>query len=63
MGKPVASAFLPTYARVLSLVTDGISYNAVARLLNAEGVPTARHGRWYASTVKAIVESEIAKGL
>jgi hypothetical protein len=35
---------------------NGYSFNAIARLLNGDGVPTARGGReWYAQTVKQIV--------
>lgn len=62
MGRPVDPAFLDTYRQVVKLAKRG-SYNSVARTLNDKGVPTARGGKWYASTVKAIVESETAKGL
>jgi hypothetical protein len=42
----------------------GKSLNAIAVALNAEGVPTAQGGKWYASTVAHIVRSvEIDKEL
>lgn len=62
-GRAVESDFLPTYERVLSMHAAGDSLNAIARTLNAESVPTARGGKWYASTVRAIVSSETAKSL
>lgn len=63
MGRSVDKAFLPTYQRVLSLHADGESLNAIARMLNSEDVPTAKGGKWYPSTVRAIVTSETAKAL
>lgn len=62
-GREVAADFLPTYRRVLALSAQGMSLNAIARTLNDEGVPTAKGGKWYASTVRAIVMSETAKSL
>ncbi len=41
--------------RILSRWRAGGSYLAIARNLNAEGVPTKRGGRWHASTVRGIV--------
>ncbi|MBD8477703.1 recombinase family protein [Microbacterium sp. CFBP 8794] len=37
--------------------------NVIARTLNDENVATAKGGKWYPSTVRAIVTSETAKGL
>ncbi|MGN7965057.1 recombinase family protein [Microbacterium sp. 22179] len=62
-GREVAAEFLATYRRVLTMHSGGESMNAIARTLNAEGVPTAKGGKWYASTVRAIVTSETAKAL
>ena len=62
-GRVVDPAFKPTYSRVLAMVEQGTSYNAIARTLNTEGVATARGGNWYASTVRAMVTSETAKTL
>lgn len=63
MGRSVAADFLPTYRRVLAMHADGESLNAIARMLNSEDVPTAKGGKWYPSTVRAIVTSETAKAL
>lgn len=63
MGRSVAPEFLPTYRRVLALHSEGESLNAIARLLNNEGVPTSKGGKWYPSTVRAIITSETAKAL
>jgi len=60
-GREVAAEFLPTYRRVLDMHRDGGSLNAIARTLNAEAVPTANGGTWYASTVRAIITSETAR--
>jgi len=62
-GRRVDSAFLPTYRDVLAMVERGDSYNSIARSLNADGIATAAGGKWYASTIKAIVSSEAAKRL
>ncbi|MEZ3156671.1 recombinase family protein [Microbacterium sp. BWR-S6Y] len=37
--------------------------NAIARTLNDEAVPTARGGKWHASTVRAVLTSETAEAL
>lgn len=62
-GREVAADFLPTYRRVLAMHAEGESLNGIARALNAEGIPTAKGGTWYASTVRAMVTSETAKRL
>lgn len=62
-GREVATDFLPTYRRVLRMHAAGETFNAIARTLNAEGVPTARRKTWYASTVRAIITSETARCL
>ena len=62
-GREVAADFLPTYRRVLAMHADGQTLNAIARVLNAEGVSTARGGTWHASTVRAIVTSVTARQL
>jgi DNA invertase Pin-like site-specific DNA recombinase len=36
---------------------EGKSLNAIAAALNEEGVPTAKRGRWYASTISHVVRS------
>lgn len=62
-GREVAAEFLPTYRRILDMHAAGQSYNAIALQLDAEGVPTARGGKWAAATVRRVVTSETAKRL
>jgi len=62
-GRTVAPEFVDTYKLVLKLVKKGKSMNSIATYLNDTGVPSARGGRWYASTIKAIITSETAKAL
>jgi len=47
---------LDTVRRILDLWSRGVSLRAMARSLNADSVPTKRGGRWYASTVKGVVD-------
>ena len=61
-GREVAPEFMDTYKLVLRLVKKQ-SMNAVAKHLNDKGIATARGGKWYASTIKAMVTSETAKTL
>lgn len=60
-GRTVDADFLPTYQRVLSMRADGMSMNRIAATLNAEGVPTARGGKWASFTIKRMLDSETAK--
>jgi DNA invertase Pin-like site-specific DNA recombinase len=62
-GREVAADFLPVYRRVLDLHAAGASLNGIAATLNVEGVATAKGGKWYASTVRAIVTSKTAQAL
>lgn len=48
-----------TIARVRGLHDAGMSLNAIAASLNAEGVP-ARGARWHATTIMRIVRREVA---
>lgn len=62
LGRP---STLP--AEVVAEIVDawraGVSINAIARELTARAVPTARGGvKWYASTVKAVLDGQDAAG-
>jgi len=35
----------------------------IARELNEKGIPTARGGKWYAGTIKYILENSLYKGM
>lgn len=52
-----------TRQRIISDHQAGVSMNRLAVNFNAEGVPTATGGKWYASTIKAVLTSETAKRL
>jgi DNA invertase Pin-like site-specific DNA recombinase len=43
--------------RIAAERAAGKSLRTIADALNAESVPTARGARWYASTVRAVLES------
>lgn len=44
--------------RILDEVAAGVSYNEVARRLNKDGIKSSRGGRWYAASVKNVVEQD-----
>jgi DNA invertase Pin-like site-specific DNA recombinase len=56
LGRPVEQD-AGTMARISLERTEGRSLRAIAGDLNAEQVPTARNGRWHASTVKSVLAS------
>jgi DNA invertase Pin-like site-specific DNA recombinase len=56
LGRPVELADDVRH-RIAAERADGRSLRAIGDDLNAEAVPTARGGRWYASTVRAVLES------
>jgi DNA invertase Pin-like site-specific DNA recombinase len=60
-GRVVADEHLPVYRRILELHDAGTSMSSIARMLNDDGTPTARGGKWYQSTIKAVLTSETAK--
>jgi len=52
-----------TVRRIFALrKKDGRSLHDIARTLNAENVPTARGGKWYAGTVRYILENAVYSG-
>lgn len=57
LGRPVT---LPDEVRdriVAMRNDDAMTYRAIATTLDADGVPTARGGRWYPSTVAGVCRS------
>jgi len=54
---------LPAYRRALALRAEVMTLRGIVDQLNAEGIQTARGGSWHASTVRAMLTSETAKGL
>lgn len=52
-GRAVSGPGLSTdvRSRLAVMRSEGLTYTAIADRLNTEGVPTARRGRWYPSTV------------
>lgn len=48
--------------RVVAIRASGMTLRAVASALNAEGVPTARGGRWHGSTVRSVCSSVALDG-
>lgn len=63
VGRSADPAMLDTYRRIMSMHAEGQSLNSIAQTLSAEGVPTARGGKWAAATVRRVVLSETAKTL
>lgn len=53
ISRPAAPS--PIVERVRKLYSEGHGFTAIARLLDAEGVPTARGGAWQASTIQSIL--------
>jgi DNA invertase Pin-like site-specific DNA recombinase len=56
LGRPVELAEDVRH-RIAAERAEGESFRAIADRLNAEQVPTARGGRWHASTVRAVMDS------
>jgi site-specific DNA recombinase len=51
-----------TIRRIYSMRHQGMSYRAIADVLNGEGIPTKRGGRWYAGTVRYILDNPKYRG-
>jgi DNA invertase Pin-like site-specific DNA recombinase len=63
LGRP-ASLPMEVRRRIVEACRNGASYSAVARDLNADGVPTAQGGaKWYPATVRALVNSQEAESI
>jgi hypothetical protein len=48
--------------RIMLQRSSGRSYANIAQDLNKDGIPTQNGKKWYASTVKNIVDATIAEG-
>jgi DNA invertase Pin-like site-specific DNA recombinase len=46
-----------TVKRMIDLRGEGLTLRAIAETLTAEGIPTARGGKWEAATVRAVLNS------
>jgi DNA invertase Pin-like site-specific DNA recombinase len=63
-GKVARLAPTDVHARIVALAADGMNAAAIARLLDADGVPTPNGGRrWYPSTVRRMIASARLQGL
>lgn len=51
-----------TILTIFAMHQRGESLNGIARTLNRDKVPTARGGKWYARTVKYILENQVYSG-
>ena len=49
--------------RIYSLRRQRKGYKAIADVMNQDGVPTKRGGKWYAATVRYILDNPKYKGL
>jgi len=56
LGRPVTLSE-DVRTRIAEAHRNGGTYAGIARTLNEENVPTARGGKWYASTVVKVLES------
>jgi DNA invertase Pin-like site-specific DNA recombinase len=56
LGRPVTMSE-DLRQRIAEAHRAGGTFSGIARQLNAEGVPTARGGRWHASTVVKVIQS------
>jgi len=59
LGRPIE---LPQHIRqrIANEYTSGASLRTIASGLTADGVSTARGGKWHASTIKAVLDSVAA---
>jgi DNA invertase Pin-like site-specific DNA recombinase len=58
----IDEATSPIVRRVYSLYLDGLGDHAIAKLLNEEGVPSLKGGRWAQSHIKSMLTNVTYKG-
>jgi site-specific DNA recombinase len=51
-----------TIRRIYAMRQQGMSYRVIADVLNSEGIPTKRGGKWYAGTVRYILDNPKYRG-
>ena len=51
-----------TIRHIYTMRQQGMSYRAIADVLNGDGIPTKRGGRWYAGTVRYILDNPKYRG-
>lgn len=56
------SAEVPVVRRIYSAAEAGVSLSAIARDLNADGVPTVKGGRWTRATVQGMLTNPVYVG-
>lgn len=61
-GLRVVAEEAETVRRIYTLRKQGLKLQEIANLLNAEGVPTKRGGRWYPGTVRYILDNPKYQG-
>lgn len=61
-GLAVAPEEAETVRLIYTLRRQGMSYHAIANQLNSAGIPTKRGGRWYAATVRYILDNPKYQG-
>jgi DNA invertase Pin-like site-specific DNA recombinase len=59
LGRPVQLG-AEIRERIASMRSSGAGWTEIANTLNADGVPTARGGAWFPSTVRNVVERSLA---
>lgn len=55
LGGSLPEIDVATEAIILSMRESGKGYWAIAKTLNSQGVPTARGGQWYGTTIQTVV--------
>jgi DNA invertase Pin-like site-specific DNA recombinase len=54
---------IPIIRRIFSEYLKGVGQLTIAQRLNADGIPTARKGRWHQATVRTLLSAPVYAGL